>query len=72
MPTELLTFPPAYCVVGAYRLARDPLLWQPMWKRCSSAAKRAGLVALIWVSRAGAAQQLKEPRLTVRIFHRQW
>jgi hypothetical protein len=55
MPSELLTFPPAYCVVGAFRLARDPLLWKPMWKRCASAAKRAGLIAVIWVRRGAAS-----------------
>ena len=60
MPSELLTFPPAYCVVGAFRLARDPLLWKPMWKRCASAAKRAGLIAVIWVS-CSAAQPSTVP-----------
>ncbi|TKY89058.1 hypothetical protein EX895_001589 [Sporisorium graminicola] len=48
MPQETLTFPPLYCVVGAYRLAHDPSLWQPMWAKCSTAAKHASIVALIW------------------------
>lgn len=48
MPQETLTFPPLYCVVGAYRLAHDPSLWKPMWAKCSKAAKQAGIVGLLW------------------------
>lgn len=48
MPQETLTFPPLYCVVGAYRLAHDPTLWKPMWEKCSHAAKQALIVAGLW------------------------
>lgn len=48
MPQETLTFPPLYCVVGAYRLAHDPSLWKPMWAKCSKAAKQAGIIGLVW------------------------
>ena len=48
MPQETLTFPPLYCIVGAYRLLHDPSLYQPMWAKCSQAAKRASVVAAIW------------------------
>ncbi|PWN50618.1 hypothetical protein IE53DRAFT_387064 [Violaceomyces palustris] len=48
MPQETLKFPPLYCIVGAYRLIHDPALWKPMWKKCSKAAKQAGLLSLGW------------------------
>lgn len=48
MPQETLAFPPAYCIVGAYRLAHDDTLWKPMWKECKDAAKKAGMVAAGW------------------------
>lgn len=58
MPQETLSFPPAYCAIGAYRLAHDPLLWKPMWLECRDAAKRAGLVALLWAGLTWPIQKL--------------
>ncbi|PWN44972.1 hypothetical protein IE81DRAFT_298049 [Ceraceosorus guamensis] len=58
MPEELLNMPPAYCMVGAYRLAHDPLLWKPMWSRTSQAAKRAGAVAAGWAVVTWPVQRL--------------
>ncbi|CBQ68735.1 conserved hypothetical protein [Sporisorium reilianum SRZ2] len=58
MPQETLTFPPLYCVVGAYRLAHDPTLWQPMWAKCSKAAKHASVVALVWAVCTWPVQRL--------------
>ncbi|PWZ01196.1 UreD-domain-containing protein [Testicularia cyperi] len=49
MPQETLTFPPIYCIVGAYRLAHDPVLWKPMWAKCSKAAKQAGILGIVWL-----------------------
>ncbi|GAA5986886.1 hypothetical protein JCM11641_006581 [Rhodosporidiobolus odoratus] len=46
MPTELLTFPPSYCAVGAYRLAHDPTLWKPIWARSAKGLKRAAMFAV--------------------------
>lgn len=48
MPQETLTFPPLYCLVGAYRLVHDPTLWRPMWAKCSRAAKHASIVGFTW------------------------
>ncbi|SPO27992.1 uncharacterized protein UTRI_05135 [Ustilago trichophora] len=48
MPQETLTFPPLYCLVGAYRLFHDPTLWRPMWAKCSKAAKQASIVGFTW------------------------
>lgn len=58
MPQETLSFPPAYCVVGAYRLFHDAQLWKPMWAECSQAAKRAGLVAAGWAVATWPIQKL--------------
>ncbi|CEQ41394.1 SPOSA6832_03125 [Sporobolomyces salmonicolor] len=46
MPVELLPFPPSYCIVGAYRLATDPNLYRPIWKRSSRSLKRALVLAI--------------------------
>ncbi|GAA5888528.1 hypothetical protein JCM5296_001058 [Sporobolomyces johnsonii] len=46
MPVELLPFPPSYCIVGAYRLATDPNLYRPIWKRSSRSLKRALILAI--------------------------
>ena len=58
MPQETLRFPPAYCIVGAYRLAHDALLWKPMWEECREAAKRAGLIAALWAVLTWPLQKL--------------
>lgn len=58
MPQETLSFPPLYCIVGAYRLAHDDRLWRPMWKECSQAAKRAGMVAGGWALITWPVQKL--------------
>ncbi|GAA5882677.1 hypothetical protein JCM3774_002809 [Rhodotorula dairenensis] len=46
MPTELLSFTPAYCIVGAYRLVHDPKLYQPIWQRSKQSLRRAVLLAV--------------------------
>ncbi|TNY24626.1 hypothetical protein DMC30DRAFT_413230 [Rhodotorula diobovata] len=46
MPVELLVFPPAYCVVGAYRLLTDSSLYTPIWRRSRKTLQRALLISL--------------------------
>ncbi|GAA5944102.1 hypothetical protein JCM3775_003901 [Rhodotorula graminis] len=46
MPVELLGFPPAYVLVGAYRLVTDSSLYRPIWRRSGKALQRALLLAL--------------------------
>ncbi|GAA5975380.1 hypothetical protein JCM10908_005144 [Rhodotorula pacifica] len=46
MPIELLSFTPAYCVVGAYRLVHDPKLYQPIWQRSKKSLQRALILAV--------------------------
>ncbi|BGP23656.1 hypothetical protein JCM10295v2_002557 [Rhodotorula toruloides] len=46
MPVELLGLTPAYCVVGAYRLAADPNLYRPVWARSRKSLQRALLFAV--------------------------
>ncbi|GJN87655.1 hypothetical protein Rhopal_000610-T1 [Rhodotorula paludigena] len=46
MPVELLPFPPAYCVVGAYRLLTDSQLYRPIWQRSRKSLQRALLLAV--------------------------
>ncbi len=58
MPEETLSFPPLYCVVGAYRLLHDASLWRPMWAKCSSAAKQAGLAGMVWALLTWPIQRL--------------
>ena len=48
MPTELLQLTPAYVIVGAYRLATDKSLRQPIWVRVRKALIRGLIVAAIF------------------------
>lgn len=40
MPTELLAFPPAYTIVGAYRLWNDPSIREPVLAKIKHASVR--------------------------------
>ncbi|POY76896.1 hypothetical protein BMF94_0149 [Rhodotorula taiwanensis] len=46
MPVELLSFTPAYCIVGAYRLLHDPKLYKPIWERSKRSLQRAIVLAV--------------------------
>jgi len=48
MPQETLNFPPAYSIIGAYRLLKDEKVWSPMWASCSKGLKQSGIVAAVW------------------------
>ena len=48
MPTELLQLTPAYVIVGAYRLATDASLRQPIWLRVRKALIRGLIVAAVF------------------------
>lgn len=48
MPQEILKFPPAYSIIGAYRLLNDHVVWKPMWDSCSKGLKQSSLVAGVW------------------------
>lgn len=58
MPQETLSLPPLYCLVGAYRLAHDPLLWKPMWAKCSKATKQAAIIGVLWLVLTWPLQRL--------------
>ncbi|KAJ1020394.1 hypothetical protein NDA13_005713 [Ustilago tritici] len=58
MPQETLTFPPLYCLIGAYRLAHDPSLYKPMWTKCSKAAKQAIILSSLWAILSWPLQSL--------------
>lgn len=58
MPQEFLSFPPAYTVVGAYRLAHDPNLWQPMWQSVQPSLRKASIAAGIWALATWPFQRL--------------
>jgi len=47
---DRLAFPPIYVVVGAYRLATDPLLRVPAWKKCQNGVVRGAVVGLGWAA----------------------
>lgn len=45
MPTELLSFPPAYSVVGLYRLLTDPTIREPVYAKVKHASVRGAIVS---------------------------
>jgi hypothetical protein len=44
MPTELLSLPPSYTIVGVYRLLTDPSVRDPVWAKVKHAVVRGALV----------------------------
>ncbi|WFD08025.1 hypothetical protein MVES1_003394 [Malassezia vespertilionis] len=49
MPQAALAFPPAYTLVGVYRLTHDPNIWRPHWRAVSKSASQALLLAVLWL-----------------------
>lgn len=49
MPQELLNLPPAYTVVGIYRLITDDNLRTPIWDKLRHGVQRGAIVGAIWV-----------------------
>lgn len=45
MPTELLSFPPAYSAVGLYRLLTDPSIREPVFAKVKHATVRGAIVS---------------------------
>ncbi|EGN93576.1 hypothetical protein SERLA73DRAFT_23835, partial [Serpula lacrymans var. lacrymans S7.3] len=43
-----LRFPPAYVVVGVYRLFTDKSLYAPAWDKCRHGASRGLIVGFVW------------------------
>ncbi|GBE77209.1 hypothetical protein BKA93DRAFT_785534 [Sparassis latifolia] len=58
-----LQFPPAYVVVGVYRLFTDKKLYGPAWKKCEHGAVRGLTIGLVW-----ATTTFKMQRKFVEIF----
>ena len=50
MPSELLHFPPAYTVVGLYRLLTDPSIRTPVLDKIRHASIRGLVVGLIYAA----------------------
>jgi hypothetical protein len=50
MPTELLSMPPSYTVVGLYRLLTDPRLREPVWAKVKHAAIRGAVVGAVYAT----------------------
>ncbi|KAH8918141.1 hypothetical protein BT69DRAFT_1354129 [Atractiella rhizophila] len=48
MPQELLNFPPAYCIVGVYRLVNDPKIRGPIMVHLAGAIKKGAMIAAVW------------------------
>jgi hypothetical protein len=48
MPSELLHFPPAYTLVGLYRLITDPSIRTPVLDKVKHASVRGAVVALVY------------------------
>lgn len=44
MPTELLALPPAYTLIGFYRLCTDESIRKPVWDKVRHAAVRGAMV----------------------------
>jgi len=50
MPTELLAIPPAYTLVGLYRLLTDRSLRDPVWAKVKHAVVRGAVVGALYAS----------------------
>lgn len=50
MPSELLHFPPAYTLVGLYRLLTDPSIRTPVLDKVRHASIRGAVVALLYAA----------------------
>lgn len=50
MPSELLHFPPAYTIVGLYRLITDPSIRTPVLDKVRHASIRGAIVALVYAA----------------------
>ena len=50
MPSEFLHFPPAYTVVGLYRLLTDPSIRKPVLDKVKHASVRGAIVALVYAA----------------------
>lgn len=50
MPSELLHFPPAYTVVGLYRLLTDASIRTPVLDKIKHASVRGAIVALLYAA----------------------
>lgn len=48
MPTELLSFPPAYSIVGLYRLLTDASIREPVYAKVKHAAVRGAVVGVAY------------------------
>lgn len=50
MPSEFLHFPPAYTIVGLYRLLTDPSIRKPVLDKVKHASIRGAVVALVYAA----------------------
>ena len=66
--TARLRFPPAYVVVGVYRLFTDKNIAWPVWQKCKHGVVRGAGVALTWVSLAITPVEKGSTIVSYRLF----